>query len=358
MPLPTPWPEAPFQNTLRLGTALLRLFPAEAAHDIGMWMMERDLLRYLPRPHYGEILKGLSTNVPGIGDLPHPIGLAAGFDKNARAPRGFSRLGLSFLEMGTVTPRSQEGNPKPRLFRLDDQLGLVNRMGFNSEGARAVEERLKLHEWKHDVAPMGINLGKNKETPIEVAIEDYSIGLEIFAPYARYFVINVSSPNTLGLRGLANEHFLKELGLRHKAILPKLWVKLDPDMKKRDFQELVKSLAEIGFQGLILTNTHRVEWPEAGGMSGAALNAQSTACLEWAYEVTKGAMPLIASGGILTGQDVYQRIARGASAVQIYSALVYRGPLAVYFMLRELRAEMELRGIPFLSDVKGSYYQD
>lgn len=357
MPLPTPWPEAPFQQSLRFGTALLRLLPAEAAHDVGMWMLERDLLRFAPMPSYGPSLNGLSVNVPGIGDLAHPIGLAAGFDKNGRAPKGFARMGLSFLEVGTVTPRPQEGNPKPRLFRLDDQLGLINRMGFNSDGARRVEERLQKADWAHDPVPMGLNLGKNKETPIEVALEDYSMGLEIFGPYAKYFVINVSSPNTLGLRGLANEHFLKELGLRHKTLLPKLWVKLDPDMPKRDFQQLVKSLAEIGFQGLILTNTHRVEWPETGGMSGAALNAQSTACLDWAYEVTKGALPLIASGGIMSGQDVFQRIARGASAVQIYSALVYRGPLAVYWMLRELRAEMELRGFPFLSDVKASYYK-
>ena len=128
-------------------------------------------------------------------------------------------------------------------------------------------------------------------------------------------------------------------------------------MPKKDFQQLVKCLSEIGFQGLILTNTHRVEWPQSGGLSGAALGVQSTACLEWAYEATQGALPLIASGGILSGQDVFQRIARGASAVQIYSALVYRGPLAVYTMLRELQAEMELRGFRFLSDVKGSYYR-
>ncbi|MES2744311.1 MAG: quinone-dependent dihydroorotate dehydrogenase [Bdellovibrionota bacterium] len=358
MPLPTPFPEAPFAKSLRLGTALLRLFPAETAHDLGMWCLERDLMRFLPLPTLGSNLNGLAMNLPGIGDLAHPIGLAAGFDKNARAPRGFARLGLSFLEVGTITPQPQPGNPKPRLFRLDDQMGLINRMGFNSEGIGHVKDRLSNAQWSHDQVPMGINLGKNKDTPNEAAIEDYSQGLDSLAPFAKYFVINVSSPNTTGLRGLANEHFLKELAARHKHLLPKLWVKLDPDMKRSDFQILVKSIADIGFQGLVLTNTHRVEMPQTGGMSGAAISAQSTACLEWAYEATKGALPLIASGGILTGQDVYQRIARGASAVQIYSALVYRGPLAVYEMLKELKAEMDLRGYSFLSDVKGSYYKD
>ncbi|MBC7530611.1 MAG: quinone-dependent dihydroorotate dehydrogenase [Oligoflexus sp.] len=345
-------------SSMHFGTALLRLLPAELAHDIGMWMLERDLLKLVPLPSFGSSLTGLGMNIPGIGEIAHPIGLAAGFDKNARAPRGFARMGLSFLELGTVTPRPQDGNPKPRLFRLDDQMGLINRMGFNSDGASTVEGRLHALRWNHDPIPLGINLGKNKDTEIDAAIEDYSQGLETFGPHAKYFVINVSSPNTAGLRGLANEHFLKELGLRHKNILSKLWVKLDPDMKKRDFQGLVSALADIGFQGLVLTNTHRVERPEIGGMSGQAISAQSTACLEWAHEVTKGRMPLIASGGILSGQDVFQRIARGASAVQIYSALVYRGPLAVYSMLEELRNEMALRGFSFLSDVKGSYYND
>jgi dihydroorotate dehydrogenase len=358
MSLPPPWPNAPLARSLRLGTALLRLLPAEAAHDLGMWCLERDLMRFLPAPAYSSNLNGLAMNLPGIGDLSHPIGLAAGFDKNARAPRGFARMGLAFLEVGTITPQPQPGNPKPRLFRLDDQMGLINRMGFNSEGISRVKDRLTEHRWSHEPVPMGINLGKNKATPNEAAIEDYSLGLESFASLAKYFVINVSSPNTTGLRGLANEHFLRELAARHRRLLPKLWVKLDPDMRRSDFQILVKSIADIGFQGLVLTNTHRVEQPQVGGLSGVAVSAQSTACLEWAYEVTRGALPMIASGGILTGQDVYQRIARGASAVQIYSALVYRGPLAVYEMLRELRAEMSLRGVAFLSDIKGSYYKD
>ncbi|MBC7660975.1 MAG: quinone-dependent dihydroorotate dehydrogenase [Chitinophagaceae bacterium] len=344
--------------SLKFGTALLRMLPAEMAHDVGMWMLERDLLKYMPLPAFGSSLDGLSMNIPGIGDLAHPIGLAAGFDKNARAPKGFARTGLSFLELGTITPRPQDGNPKPRLFRLDNQMGLINRMGFNSDGAQHVAERLKRLEWSHEAVPMGINLGKNKDTDISAAIEDYSQGIETFSRYAKYFVINVSSPNTAGLRGLANEHFLKELGMRHKGELSKLWVKLDPDMKKKDFQGLVEALAKIGFQGLVLTNTHRVEHPQQGGLSGHALALQATACLEWAWEVTRGQLPLIASGGILSGQDVFQRIARGASAVQIYSALVYRGPLAVFAMLDELRSEMDLRGFSFLSDVKGSYYND
>ena len=349
-------PHSPTARFLGFGTALLRLLPAETAHNLSLWLMERDLLRWLPLPSLTPLLDGLDARVPGIGDLAHPIGLAAGFDKNAQAPRAFARLGLSFLELGTVTPRQQAGNPKPRLFRLEDQLGLINRMGFNGDGTELFLERLKAYDWNHHPIPLGINLGKNKTTSPEAAIEDYSHGIETLSAYGRYFVINVSSPNTEGLRGLANEQFLKELAFRHRKDLHRLWVKLDPDMPRRSFQSLVEALAKAGFQGLILTNTHRVETPEKGGMSGHPMALQATACLEWAYEVTQGNLPLIASGGILSGQDVFQRIARGASAVQIYTSLIYRGPLAVAFMLQELKAEMNLRGFKFLSDVKASYY--
>lgn len=348
----------PMQRRLQILGRILRLLPPETAHDLGLWALERDLLRFAPTPALGSLSTGMNMTVPGIGDLAHPIGLGAGFDKNARAPQGFSRMGLSFLEVGTVTPRPQAGNPRPRLFRLSDQDGLINRMGFNSEGASRVAERLRQKEWNHHPVPLGVNLGKNKDTSPEGAIEDFSQGLEKFSPFAKYFVINVSSPNTEGLRGLANEQFLREIANRHRGDLHRIWVKLDPDMKRRSFQGLVEALADIGYQGLILTNTHRVDWPEKGGMSGHPLALQASACLEWAYEVTKGRLPLVASGGILSGQDVFQRIARGANAVQIYSSLVYRGPLAVPLMLRELKAEMALRGFEFLSDVKGSYYKD
>ncbi len=357
MSLANPVPNSFLGRSLALGTAILRLLPAELAHDLGLWLLERQILNSLPLPRMEPLLDGLTSHVPGIGDLAHPIGLGAGFDKNARAPQGFAQMGLSFLEIGTITPRPQPGNPKPRMFRLSDQLGIINRMGFNSQGAVRVAERLRQQQWSHTPVPMGINLGKNKDTSAEAAIEDYSYGIETFSPYAKYFVLNLSSPNTEGLRDLANEQFLREMALRHRNDLPRIWVKLDPDRTRRNFQFLVEALAKAGFQGLILTNTHRVDRPEKGGLSGHPLAAQSTACLEWAYEVVGDSMPLIASGGILSGQDVFQRIARGASAVQIYSSLVYRGPLAVYAMLQELRDEMELRGYRFLSDVKGSYYK-
>jgi dihydroorotate dehydrogenase len=349
---------SPTVRLMRLGTAALRLLPAELAHEWGLWLLSKELLRWFPLPRLDHVIEGLACTVPGLGDLAHPIGLAAGFDKNAVAPRGFAQMGLSFLEIGTITPRPQPGNPKPRLFRLEDQDGLINRMGFNSEGAERVAARLRRLQWKHEPVPLGINLGKNKDTEVEAAIEDYSHGIELFGPYAKYFVINVSSPNTAGLRGLANEQFLKELALRHRKDLHRIWVKLDPDMPRRTFQSLVSALADAGFQGLILSNTHRVESPEVGGLSGHPLTIQATACLEWAHEVLKGRMPILASGGILSGQDIFQRIARGASAVQIYTSLVYRGPLAVVLMLQELKAEMDLRGFKFLSDVKGSYYRD
>lgn len=339
------------------GTAVLRLLPAETAHEIGLAILASSWFQKLGIPDFNINYSGLSVDIPGIGKCRHPIGLAAGFDKNARAPLGFSRLGLAMLELGTITPRPQPGNPKPRMFRYSDQRALINRMGFNSEGFKAVITRLqKLPRSKIEV-PLGINLGKNRDTSLNAALDDFSSGLVEFQHLADYFVINISSPNTQGLRSLANEEFLSQLAKSHQSQLGKIWLKLDPDMSKREFQALLELIVKLGFQGLILTNTHKVDWPEAGGQSGHPLAIAANARLEWAYEVHQGALPMIASGGILSGLDIWERIIRGAAAVQIYSALVYRGPWAAFKMLRELSAEMRLRGVSHLSDIQGSYYQ-
>ncbi len=351
-------PKPRFAKSLgELGTALLRLLPAEAAHDVGMALLARGLADYLPPPMAGISGLGMQTTVPGIGALPHPIGLAAGFDKNCRAPKGFARLGFSFLEIGTVTPRPQPGNPKPRLFRQPDQRAIINRMGFNSDGAATVALRLGSERWDHDKVPLGINCGKNKDTPPERAHTDYLQTMEAFKGLARYFVINVSSPNTPGLRDLATPTFINGLADEIGAELPKVWVKIDPDMTKREFQALVDAVAGRGFQGVIVSNTHRVVWPEPGGQSGHPLMAPSSTCLEWAHEVTGGRLPMIATGGILSGVDVFQKLARGAAAVQIYTALVYRGPWVVLSLLEELAAELRLRGLACVEDAIGCHYQ-
>ncbi len=340
-----------------LGTAGLRLLPAEAAHDVGMWLLCRGLLDYLPAPSLDHYLSGCRTTIPGVGELPHPIGLAAGFDKQALCPQAFARMGFSFLEIGTVTPKPQPGNPRPRVFRDAAQMALVNRMGFNSDGATAVAKRLRALGWRHETVPLGVNIGKNRDTSEDAAVDDYINGIETFAELASYLVANVSSPNTVGLRDLANRDFIDMLAERQGYKVGKVWLKLDPDMPKKQLQILVEAIAKAGFGGIILTNTHRVVFPETGGQSGHPLAVQAGACLEWAWEVHRGALPMIASGGVLSGADIVQKMLRGACAVQLYSALVYRGPWVVAEMLTELAAEMRLRGITSLSDIIGTYYE-
>ena len=341
-----------------IGTAMLRLLPAETAHDVGMWMLAHGMLDRLPAPPFAALATGLKVNLPGIGDLPHPIGLAAGFDKHARCPMAFARMGFSFIEIGTVTPRPQPGNPRPRLFRYPEQRALVNRMGFNSDGALTVAERLRGHRWDHERVPLGINCGKNKDTPAAGAIGDYLQVIETFRDLGRYFVINISSPNTPGLRDLATPSFVHGLADELASLLPRIWVKVDPDMSRREFQGLIHALADRGFQGVIISNTHRVEVPEPGGQSGHPLMAPASACLEWAYEVHRGLLPMIATGGVLSGIDIFHKLARGATAVQIYTALVYRGPWVVARLLVELAEELKLRGFQTAADAIGSYYSD
>jgi dihydroorotate dehydrogenase len=340
-----------------IGTAALRLLPAELAHDIGMEILKAGALNYLPEPAVETAMAGMKVQVPGIGELPHPIGLAAGFDKNCKCPGAFVRMGFSMVEIGTVTPYGQAGNPKPRLFRQSDQRALINRMGFNGDGAATVSDRLRRLDWNNDRAPLGVNCGKNKVTPSERAIQDYLQVMEAFKGLCRYFVVNISSPNTPGLRDLATPAFIEQLADDVGHDRSKIWIKIDPDMSRREFQELVAAIAERGFQGVIISNTHRVSFPEVGGQSGHPVMALSTACLEWAWEVHKGQLPMIASGGVLSGIDLFQKLSRGASAVQIYTALVYRGPWVVWKLLLELNAEMRLRGFSCVEDFIGSYYE-
>lgn len=336
--------------------AFLRLFPAEMAHHMGLKLLGSRFFKALPRPSYTISDKLFRMEVPGIGSLPHPIGLAAGFDKDCYTPRGFSQLGLSFLEIGTVTPRPQPGNPKPRMFRYPEQRAIINRMGFNSLGSQIVSERLAKLNWDNAIVPMGLNIGKNKTTSASAAIEDFNHGLEKFAPFAKYFVINISSPNTSGLRELANDEFIKQVARDNHSQREKIWFKLDPDMARSKFQSIIETISSSGFQGVVLSNTHKVDWPEPGGQSGHPLANLANRSLEWAYDVHKGDLPMIASGGVLSGLDVLQRIQRGACAVQIYSALVYRGPWAVYKLLKELEAELTLQGYNFLSDAIHTHY--
>ena len=335
---------------------MLRCLPAEMAHAVGMAFLRRGVADFFLGPGEQRLITGLKVNIPGIGELDHPIGLAAGFDKNALAPTALARLGFAFLEVGTITPLPQPGNPKPRLFRLPEQRALVNRMGFNNDGASKVLERLNQLDWNHERVPLGVNVGKNKLTQPEHAAEDYLRCFELLRDQGQYFVFNVSSPNTPGLRSLANVDFLQYLAERLAGDVGRVWIKLDPDTEKQQYQKIVDTIAERKFQGIIVGNTRRVEKPEMGGISGHPLAVNAATCLEWAYEVHRGGLQMIASGGIMSGLDVYDRMARGASAVKIYTALVYRGPFVVASMLAELLGEMQQRGVSEIKDVVGTFY--
>ena len=339
-----------------VGTAALRLLPPEVAHDVGMKILESGLFDSLPAPGAKLNVSGLKVNIPGLGSLSHPIGLAAGFDKDCRAPAGFARMGFSFIEIGTVTPRPQRGNPKPRLFRYPEQGAIINRMGFNSVGIDVVGERLKRLNWSTDRIPLGLNAGKNKETPANKAANDFCQVIEGARGIVGYYVVNLSSPNTPGLRELANPEFIEELRISLDGDCAKTWVKFDPDLSKKEFQRVVEATISAGFQGLILTNTQRVTSPEAGGRSGHPLAIVSTRSLEWAWQVHQGRFPMIGNGGILSGSDIFQKIIRGASAVQIYSALVYQGPYVVARMLNELVEELKLKGFSTVQEAFGTYY--
>jgi len=337
--------------------AALRLLPPEAAHDLAIAFLKGGLATPFKTPELS-MASALPTRVAGIGSLPHPIALAAGFDKQALAVSGLAQLGFSAVELGTVTPLAQSGNPKPRLFRVKDAHAVINRFGFNSQGMGAFADNLKAFD-RRDLpqVKIGVNVGKNKQTPDESAAKDFLIQLRQFAPVADYLVVNLSSPNTPGLRGLAQPAFVAELSQNlDPQITGKVWIKFDPDSPKRDFQAVVESVEKNGFAGVVLTNTHRVEWPEAGGLSGAPLAVASTQRLEWAYEVLQGRLPMIASGGVMSGIDVFQKLARGASLVQVYTAMIYRGPWVVLKLLRELDAEMRLRGFKSVQEVIGSHY--
>lgn len=346
-------------NFDRLGralTSLLRLLPAELSHDIGIRAMELGLLKLLPPPKPATLAIPLQVSVPGLGRLRHPIGLAAGFDKNARCPGAFEYLGMSFVEVGTVTPRAQPGNPKPRLFRYPETRSIINRMGFNSAGAEAVLRRLQELRWNATRVPLGVNVGKNKNTGVEQSINDFVTGIEAFSDIASWITVNISSPNTPGLRSLATPEFLIDLANSAGQLRKKCWIKLDPDMTREHFQKLIETIGDQEFAGVIASNTHRVEWPQAGGQSGHPLLSPSNTCLEWIWDVTKGKVPVIASGGVLSGVDAFHKIARGASAVQIYTALIYRGPGTVFRLCEELAQELKLRGFGSVEEALGSCY--
>jgi dihydroorotate dehydrogenase len=328
--------------------SILFLFPTEWVHYFSMNCLKvfcsigflRKLLASIFSLPTNENLKSEILNLK----FKNPIGLGAGFDKNAIYLRELETLGFGFVEIGTVTPLPQAGNDKPRLFRLPKDKALINRMGFNNDGVKVIVERLR--KWNEGKASssliIGGNIGKNKITPNEDAWKDYEICFKELHHYVDYFVVNVSSPNTPGLRELQEKESLRKI-LRHlqminngKAVAKPILLKIAPDLTQEQLDDVTDLALEIKLDGLVATNTTidreglehdlRIGTLETGGLSGKPLQKRSTDVVKYIYEKTKGEIPIIASGGIFTGADAKEKFGAGASLVQVWTGFIYEGP--------------------------------
>lgn len=300
--------------------------------------------------------------------FPTPVGLAAGLDKNAQAVTGFSSIGFGFMEVGTVTPKGQPGNELPRLFRLPSDEALINRMGFNNEGAEAMADRLR--RLSNRPIPVAVNIGRNKITPNEEAHEDYRRCIRTLYPYADFFVVNISSPNTPDLRSLQHGSglaFLLEQVKEEMAVQgaergsKSLLVKIAPDVTEAELEAMIETLANAGVDGIIATNTtvsrdgltHR-NAGETGGLSGKPLRDRSTEIIRQIYRQTGGKLPIIGSGGIFDSRDAYAKIRAGASLVEIYTALIYEGPEVNRKLHAGLRRLLKADGFGHISEAVGA----
>ena len=329
----------------RLLRELLFLLPPETAHHFSLqslnWMD-----KLLPFKHH----KSHSSAITVMGlTFPNRVGLAAGLDKNGDYIDSLGHLGFGFVEVGTVTPRAQPGNPKPRLFRLKQVEAIINRMGFNNKG---VEHLIEQASQRRYAGVLGINIGKNFDTPIERAVDDYLIGLRKAYPFADYITVNISSPNTPGLRDLQKVELLRELLEPLKAEQQKLAahsqrnvplvVKLAPDQEAGEIQSICEIFNELEIEGVIATNTTLsragVEGlehaSEAGGLSGRPLLERSTEVVRTLRQYLNPDIALIAAGGISSAEDMQLKIDAGADLVQIYSGFIYRGPALVKELVR------------------------
>lgn len=322
---------------------VLFLFPPEFIHHLTFRLLK--LINYLPgvaallRRCYSVPDKNLERTLFGIR-FPNPVGLAAGFDKDARLIDALATLGFGFIEIGTLTPKAQPGNDKPRLFRLPADQALINRMGFNNEGVEAAVTRLK--QRKSSVI-VGGNIGKNKITPNEQALDDYTICFEALYPYVDYFVVNVSSPNTPNLRALQEKEPLKQLlngvrTLNEKKPTPKpVLLKIAPDLNEAQLLDVVEILQETKTDGVIATNTTisrdglettelRIAEIGPGGLSGRPLTKRATEVIAFLRTKLGPEFPIIGVGGIMTPEDALEKLKAGADLVQIYTGFIYEGP--------------------------------
>ena len=329
-------------NLYPLLKPLLFKLDAEQAHDLTLKSLKRAEQLGLLALAAGR-LPDQPRQVMGL-HFPNPVGLAAGLDKNGAAIDGFAQLGFGFVEIGTVTPRPQPGNPKPRIFRLPEAEAIINRMGFNNLGVDHLLSRVQAAKYK---GILGINIGKNFDTPVERAVDDYLICLDKVYAHASYVTVNVSSPNTPGLRSLQFGDSLKQLlealrqrqedlAVRHGKRVP-LAIKIAPDMSDEETVLVAQALVDSGMDAVIATNTtlSRVgveglaHGDEAGGLSGAPVREQSTHIVKVLAAELAGRLPIIAAGGITEGQHAAEKIAAGASLVQLYSGFIYKGPALI-----------------------------
>lgn len=291
-------------------------------------------------------------------EVANPVGLAAGFDKDAVAVRALPALGVGFAEVGTVTPRPQAGNPRPRLFRYPGQRSLQNALGFNNGGMEAMRRRLLAA--RPYPLPIGINLGKNRDTPAEAALADYELLIRALGELADYLVVNLSSPNTPGLRDLQNEGFVRALlAMAAEATSRPVLVKISPDLEPERAAELAAAAVEAGAAGIVATNTttDRALLPgarEGGGISGRALREKSRRTLAAVGRRLAGRAVLISAGGIDSGEEAYRRIRAGASLVEVYTALVYEGPALARRINRDLLRLLERDGFSRIADAVGA----
>ncbi|MDE2182030.1 MAG: quinone-dependent dihydroorotate dehydrogenase [Alphaproteobacteria bacterium] len=336
--------------------AALRLLPPETAHRATVELAAR-FGAFVPPARRDD--PRLSVAALGL-HFPNPVGLAAGFDKNARAFPTMLKLGFGHVECGTVTPRAQPGNPRPRLFRLPEDRAVINRMGFDNQGMDAIAPRVA----RRRAGILGINIGANRDSKDRTA--DYRTAFLKLSPYADYVAVNVSSPNTPGLRGLQNRDELRRLlgilvGARAARPLP-LLLKIAPDLEEQAMDDIAGVVLEAGIEGLIVTNTTLARPPwlrsrfarETGGLSGAPLFEPSTRVLAGMRRRVGAKLVLIGVGGIASGADAYAKIRAGANLVQLYTALVYQGSGLVARIKRELLACIERDGLATVTDAVGA----
>ena len=337
---------------------LFKLDP-EAAHDLAI-----KSLRFNPFPSkLFEVEDEQMLNIEIFGkSFTNPIGLAAGFDKSAEAYNQLLKLGFGFIEIGTVTPEKQFGNPKPRIFRLEDDEALINRLGFNNDGMEEVKKRINL-EGKKGI--LGINIGPNKDTKNQT--DDFRKGLDFFYDIADYITINISSPNTKKLRDFHDEEQLKSLLdtlnkiIKKKKIQIPLLLKISPDIKENNISEIVNIVIKNNISGLILTNTSNLNRDdllsemkkEEGGLSGKPLEKISTNIIKIFYKELGGKVPIIGVGGIDSAKSAYEKIIAGASLLQLYTGFIYKGPTIVKEIKKDLIKILKNEGIKNIKDIIG-----